>query len=188
MQKRLIRRKKLVIDPKYVLVAPPGDDGRYTPLSPDHPVFALVGRISAAWIRVEQALDFCIGALADIEDPITACITAQMMGHAPRCLSIKALAHWRGLTEVEEFVATLNNELFDAADRRNRAIHDKFLVHGLDEKLFKDHRMSKKELHYGLKEYDYTELNKSISIIEQKLAKCHKLLEMIRDKVYFYEP
>ena len=189
MTKRLIRRKRLKIDPERLLVAPKGDGTDvWTPAPPDHPVYALVGQISARWTWLEQVLDFCIGRLADIQDPIVACVTAQMMGHAPRCLTIKALAHWRGLAEIEDEAERLNNELYRASEKRNRAIHDRFVVQESDGRLAKNHRMSKKQLHYGIKEFDQTELNQALAQIELKINHCHQLLKMIEDQAYIDVP
>jgi hypothetical protein len=104
------------------------------------------------WSSVEELLDGCIGMLADTHSPaITACITAQMMGHIPRCLTIKALAHWRGLPEIEKAMDGLQNSLFEASELRNRAIHDLLLIETKTNDTFKQHRMSKKDLQYGLK-------------------------------------
>jgi hypothetical protein len=182
-----IIRKKLEIDPKYRLVVPKGDGtGHWMPLPIDHPVYPLIGQISARWAHLEQALDFCIGTLADIQDPITSCITAQMMGHVPRCLTIKALAHWRGLPEIVKDTDILQNSLHDVSERRNRAIHDIFLVQESDGRLAKSHRMSKKELEHGLKDFDESDLRETISRIDVKINECHLLLLKIRDQVYLY--
>jgi hypothetical protein len=166
-EKRLIRRQRIVVDPKNLIYATPENTTVYKPPDPDHPVYSLVGQVAMRWSRVEQSLDFCIGMLADIGDPITACITAQMMGHVPRCLTIKALAHWRGLPEIERAAEQLQQSLFEASDLRNRAIHDQLLIENKTKETFKNHRMSKKELQFGLKPFDDAELKRAIDLIDQ---------------------
>src|SRR5437868_3372931 len=104
MEKRLIRRKKLVVSPNRVVTATEDTTTTYVPPPSNHPLYAMVGEISMRWSFLEQLLDASISALADIGPEITACITAQMMGHAPRCLTIKALAHWRGLPDIVKSV------------------------------------------------------------------------------------
>jgi hypothetical protein len=185
MTKRLIRRQRLVIDPRYVLTAT-GEGPKYVPPPTEHPVYALVGEISMRWSFVEQLLDFCIGTLADTEPQITTCITAQMMGHVPRCLTIRALAHWRGLSEVEDAAVRLQNKLHEASELRNRAIHDRILIKTDTKATYKDHRMSKKELHYGLKEFDKSELEQALQLIDQRRIDCSNLHTKIREQVYDY--
>jgi hypothetical protein len=186
MERRLIRRKKLVPDPKRTIVATEENTTSYSPPLPNHQVYALIGQITMRWSFVEELLDNCIGTLADTEPAITACITAQMMGHAPRCLTIKALAHWRGLHEIEKAIDGLQNKLFEASELRNRAIHDRLLIKTKTKATFKEHRMSKKELHYGLKEFDDTELNRAIDLIEKRRIDCVNLHTMILEEVYEY--
>ena len=186
VEKRLSRRKKLVLDPRYTIQATEENTTVYSPPSPDHPVYALLGQITMRWSSLEELLDNCIGTLADTHPAITACITAQMMGHAPRCLTIKALAHWRGLLEIEEATHSLQNALFDASELRNRAIHDRLLIESKTKSTFKSHRMSKKELHYGLKQFDDSELKNALNLIEQRRMDCVRLHTRICNEVYEY--
>jgi hypothetical protein len=157
MKKRLIRRKKPVPAPKIAStpgLVPTAGSIRldlenamvFGRPPPDYPVYTLIGQITMRWSSLEERLDNCIGALADTEAAITACITAQMMGHIPRCLTIKALARWRGLSEIEKATDGLQNALFEASELRNRAIHDLILVETKTKAIVKNHRMSKKEL------------------------------------------
>jgi hypothetical protein len=146
----------------------------------------MVGEISMRWSFLEQLLDSCIATLADTGAEITACITAQMMGHSPRCLTIKAIAHWRGLPDIEKAVEKLNNKLFEVAELRNRAIHDQILIESKEQKPYRSHRMSKKELHYGLKPFDEAEFKHALSLIEERRKDCANLLMLIRERVYDY--
>jgi hypothetical protein len=184
MEKRLIRRKRLDPDPKYTISATEENamDLRRPP--PDHPSYALIGQITMWWSFIETRLDSCIGTLADMDPAITACITAQMMGHFPRCLTIKALAHWRGLSEIEKATEGLQNALCEASELRNRATHDLLFIETKTNSTFKVHRMSKKELHYGLKEFDVSELKRTLSLITKRGQDCSNLLTRIHEEVY----
>ena len=168
MEKRLIRRKRLVPDPKYTISATEENTTVYKRPPSDHPVYPLIGQITMRWSNIEMFLDDCIGTLADTEPAITACITAQLMGQSPRCLTIKALARWRGLPEIEKATDKLQKLLFEASERRNRAIHDLLLVETKTNATFKKHRMSKKEFLYGLKEFDVEELERTIDLIKKR--------------------
>ena len=184
MEKRLIRRKKLQPD-RTIWLEPEGVT-TYSPPPSEHPLYALVGEISMRWSFLEELLDIGISVIADLDQVMTACFTAQMMGHAPRCLTIKAIAHWRGLPDIEKAVVTLQNKMFEVSELRNRAIHDRLLIEQKEQVTFRDHRMSKKELHYGLKEFDRAELERTLSLIDDRRIDCSNLLKLIRSQVYEY--
>lgn len=156
---------------------------------PGHTIYALIGQISMEWALVEDILDSCLTALAAHEHvPITHCFTSQMMGHSPRCLSIKALAHWRGFPEIEEAAQSLMNALYDASERRNRAIHDVIYLEHKNKAPYKSHRMSKKESYYGLKEFDVSYYEETIGMIRRRRADCQNLLNLIRSSAYEGDP
>ena len=140
------------------------------------------------WTFLEELLDICIATMADLDPEIVACFTAQMMGHVPRCLTIKALARYRGLPEIEGAAESLRNKLFDVSELRNRAIHDRLLIDTKSRKPFKEHRMSKKELLYGLQPFDKKELERALTLIENRQKDCVNLLSLIRAQVYEYDP
>jgi hypothetical protein len=192
MEKRLIRGKKIVptsADPASAsrrIIIDVKNAMSFRQLPHEHPAYLMIGQITMEWSFLEEILDNCIGTLADTAPAITACITAQMMGHAPRCLTIKALAHWRGLLDVEKATDGLQNALFEASELRNRAIHDRLLIEPTSMATFKEHSMSKKELHYGLKPFDSSELKRAIALIKKRQADCLNLYKNILDDVYEY--
>jgi len=167
-ERRLIRRKRLVANPRYVVAASPQTMTRYVRPPPEDRVYSLVGQIAMEWTLLEQILDGCIAQLADAHATVTACFTAQMIGHVPRCLTIKALARYRGLIEIEQSAEQLKNVLSEAAELRNRAVHDRVLVESKSKSHFKDHRISKRELKFGLKEIDLGTLEVAIDLIKRR--------------------
>lgn len=180
-----IRRKKFVPAPPERTIIATAENTTVLQLPPrNHPLYALVGEISMRWSFLEELLDTGIGTLAGIDAEITACITAQMMGHAPRCLTIIALAHWRGMPDVEEATKKLMSKLFEVSELRNRAIHDRLLIETKNQKTFRNHRMAKGQLRYGLSEFDSKELERVLSIIEDRRKECAGLVNLIREQVY----
>ena len=177
-ERRLIRRRKLPpVKAGRLIVATSANTTHWIPPEPGNRIYALIGQIAMEWTLIENVLDDCIALIVDVNIQIAACITAQMMGHAaPRCLTIKALAHWRGLPEIAKAAERLQNGLFEAADRRNRAIHDRTLIETKERTAFKDHRMSKNELLFGLKEFDVGEFEKAIALIQRRRDDVVKLL------------
>lgn len=186
MEKRLIRRQKLEIDPRYFVTATPESSTSYAPPESGHPIYAQIGEISMRWAFIEQLLDNCITTLADTDPQITACITAQMMGHVPRCLTIKALAHWRGLPDIVKAAESLQNSLHEVSELRNRAIHDRILIETKKKVPFKEHRMSKKDLQYGLKEFDPAVFKRAMELIDKRRQDCVNLGRLIESQVYVY--
>jgi hypothetical protein len=185
--RRLIRRKKFEpAPPERTATVTAESATAYESPPRNHPLYALVGEISMRWSFIESLLDACIGTLADISPEITACITAQMMGHVPRCLTIKALANWRGLPDIEDAATKLQNKLFEVSELRNRAIHDRLLIETREQRPFREHRMSKKELHYGLLPVDPQDLEKTLTKIDDRRKDCAKLFSLIREQVYDY--
>jgi hypothetical protein len=185
---RLVRRERLVPSPGYVVIATEANTTTYTRPPNDHPIYSLIGRIAMEWAIIENTLDGCISQLADTSSEITACLTAQLMGHAPRCLTIKALAHWRGLPEIEKDVEQLSNRLSEASDLRNRAIHDRIMIESKGKTPFRDSRMSRKELIYGLKEFNTEIFEGTIDFIRRRQQDCVKLSNKISEQVYEYFP
>ncbi len=185
----LIKRKRLVAKAPYVVRMTVENTVHFLTPERGHILYALVGQIAMEWTSLEEMLNSCIGVLANhTHAPITACITAQMIGHNPRCLTIKALAQWRGLTEIARETERLRNKLFEVSEQRNRAIHDRILIESEEKTAFKDHRMSKGELHYGLREFDQKKLEQTIEAIRHHHRLCMALLNSIRDQVYEDEP
>jgi|SRR5579862_1748226 len=186
MKKRVIRRKKLEPTPGYVALAGPENTVSYRPPAPGDPLYALVGEIASKWSFVELLLDHCIATLADIDHGITACITAQMQSFYPKCLTIFALASHRGLPKVAEAAERLKGKLSEASEKRNRAVHDRLLIDHKEGRPYKDHRMAKSELIYGLKPFDKSELRSVLALIDKRRVDCLKLHDLIRSEVYEY--
>lgn len=99
------------------------------PLPDEHAFYTLIGRIAAEWARFEHILDQIIWALADGPEDINSCITAQVLSFNGRIKAIKALATYRGqdVSKSKE-MKKINKKLFDLSEKRNRFIHDAWLV------------------------------------------------------------
>ena len=98
-------------------------------LPPDHPFYALVGRVAAEWSQLEHILDLTIWELMGGDKQISACVTAQIMGVGPRCNAIKTLGSARGLSDVllKPF-RTLRGDAYPIADKRARIVHDPWFL------------------------------------------------------------
>jgi hypothetical protein len=59
--------------------------GKELPRQPpkEHPIYALIGQVAAAWAQVDHLLDILIWQLADVDPQAGACITAEITGTLP---------------------------------------------------------------------------------------------------------
>ncbi len=102
------------------------------------PYYLEVGRIVACWAMLEWNMDRIIWDLAGVEQPLGACITAQLSGPTPRLRVIKALvalleAPPELLTKINKF----GSELQVPQEARNRAVHDAWFVGYKSKKVMK---------------------------------------------------
>ncbi|QIE55967.1 hypothetical protein G5B40_11185 [Pikeienuella piscinae] len=103
-----------------------GSMGTYIPLPDAHPLYAMVGRVVSEWAHLEHVLDQTIWTLlSNAAREETACITAQIMGVRPRCLTIISLSEAHGIKpETVKKVRKLMADSFKVSDLRNRWVHD----------------------------------------------------------------
>ncbi len=101
----------------------------HEPLPAGHPIFSLVGQVSSEFARLEHTLDTAIWALAELEPPLGACLTAQIIGVRPRCLTIIALLSHRGFkSDKVKKIRKFMEKTSSLSDDRNRLVHDPWFL------------------------------------------------------------
>ncbi|MGF7163497.1 hypothetical protein FHS85_005166 [Rhodoligotrophos appendicifer] len=154
------------------------------PMPSEHPMFNLVGAISSTWAHLEHVLDLVIWFLADTKPALGACVTAQLMGVAPRCQAIKALGKVRGLSEVTiKKVDHFLNSTHDASNKRNRIIHDPWYVDPTSDETAQFKSMSRNDWRYGIKSVTAEECRSALKIIESRFKDVLTLRRTIVDEV-----
>jgi hypothetical protein len=91
--------------------------------------FEAVGRVSNAWATFEFYTNRLIWWVANVDEPIGACITAQYIGPGPRFRALAALVKLRGGNS--ELIKSINRFSVTAqgvAGERNRWSHDPMFV------------------------------------------------------------
>jgi len=96
----------------------------HEPLPPDHPIYALVGRIASEWARYEGILDAIIWDLCGLQGPTGACVTAQLMSAGPRLVAIRGLLLELRIDASKTELGQIEKRTFDLQVKRNRAVHD----------------------------------------------------------------
>jgi hypothetical protein len=101
----------------------------FKPLPDDHPVYQTVGLIASETARIERLLDQSICNVASVDLKVGACLTGQMIGPGPRWNALLQLARHRGMSEsILKRIKTTQGHSSDYFERRNRAVHDQWLM------------------------------------------------------------
>lgn len=66
MEKRLIHRRKFVVDPRYAVTAKAEFTTIYRLPPKGHPLYAQIGQIAMGWSSIEETLDACISTRSPI--------------------------------------------------------------------------------------------------------------------------
>jgi hypothetical protein len=154
-----------------------------TPLPPDHQVYTLVGRVASEWSRFEHTLDLIICDLANIEPEKGACITAQIMGPAPRLRAIITQLNQIN-TEASSELTKAFRELMhvsqDTAEDRNRLIHDAWYLYtpSGDPGQFKS--MPFKNPQYGIIQVDVDHINNTLGRIRRRQETADALYKRVK--------
>lgn len=157
-------------------------------LPEDSPIYGLVGQVASDWAYLEHVLDLIIWELAGIKQSVGACLTAQMMGHVPRCEAIIALATHRGLDpSIVERADRLKNSLFQVSTPRNRVVHDPWIListtnsrgHFHEPGQFKS--MARKELRFGASKAEIDDIQDLIAKIREKIKDCSDFRNAVSD-------
>jgi hypothetical protein len=165
-------------------------------LPEDDPVYSLIGQITANWAILDHILNQTIWKLADVPEKTGACITAQLSNHSQRIDSIIALARLREMSpNLIDEAKDLKRKLFDAADARNRAVHDPWIEittwtsDGSADRTAQFRSMDKKKLKFGPDDVDTETLKQTLSRVNDRIKDCSKLhskiwsaLEALREK------
>lgn len=153
----------------------------YTTSPPDdHPIYALVGRVAAAWALLEHTLDEIIWALSGMDRVDGACLTAQMMGTTPRYSAIIAQLTLRkdSEPEFEKHLArtqALLNKTYEPQEKRNRILHDVWLADMASDSTAQFRAWPRKQLVYGIRDVDLKDILSTIEDIQKLTASVYAL-------------
>ena len=140
---------------------------------PNHQVYALVGRISATWAQFEHMLDAMIWAMfPEVPQRQIACITSQIMGHRPRYAVLVALLTEQGFPQtLVSRTNKLNGEAESLANKRNRSVHDAWMVAAGSHETYQYKAMPKGDLKFGLHPHDTAQLEMFLAELDEYFAR-----------------
>lgn len=165
-----------------ILISKTGKARALHELPDDAPHYAAVGRIAAAWASLESTLDAEIRQLLDAKPKECACVTAQMMGAAPRLKAIRALCEIKGasstlLNKLNDYL----NRTYTVAEKRNRVVHDPYYVDVNSGQVSQFEVTAQKKLAYGYKPTSLPELEKTLKEIRDHHD---RFILVIRKRIY----
>jgi len=90
--------------------------------------FAAIGKVAAEWAWLEFWIDTKTLELTKIQFEAGLCVTAQVVGSARKLDAYIALARHLGIKKASADLEAFAKDTVGLAERRNRAIHDPWLV------------------------------------------------------------
>jgi hypothetical protein len=142
----------------------------FVSLPPEHPFYALIGRVAAEGARLEHTLDLIIWELAGIDHKIGSCITAQLTGSFGRFNAIEALAAATGFDKAMlRSIAKLAGKTNEVLKSRHRFVHDAWYEGGERTGQFKS--FLAKDQKFGMHEVTEADALKTIEIIREQTSK-----------------
>jgi hypothetical protein len=142
--------------------------------------FAAVGRLVDKWAQLEFAIDQAIWQLANVEQMLGACITAQLIGVNGRLQALRSLLQARGASEPTiKKVGTFAGSLSTLQNDRHRAAHDPRMVHTATGNLERLQITAKNQVVFGFQPEDVDSLSATTAQIAAKVVEFGELFTAI---------
>ena len=145
--------------------------------------YQALGMAADAWAGLELCIDYLIWELMSVDQPIGACITAQFISIHPRLRALQALARLRGANKTADELDTFYGQVSGLAEKRNRLLHDKRLVHFQTKEVSVFHIATKKDLKFGLQREIPQDLLNFRKTVRRKMKEFDELSERIRHEI-----
>jgi len=143
-------------------------DSTEHPYSPKFdPYFTAIGRVANAYSQLEFKMNDAIWELANVARMAGVCMTAQMIGPAPRNRCLLALLEFRNASKalITEF-NKIGKKIEGVAARRNRYVHDPFVLNEDTGEIVRMESTADKSIRHGFMNTEIEELNRLATDIE----------------------
>jgi len=123
------------------------------------PYFTAVGKVANAYSQLEFSVNDAIWDLANVSRSAGVCMTAQMIGPAPRSRCLLALLKFRGASQtlLDEF-NVISKKMEKVAAKRNRYVHDPVVMESDTGKLARMEATADKHIRYGFMAEEVSDL------------------------------
>jgi hypothetical protein len=138
------------------------------PYSPKFdPYFTAIGRVANAYSQLEFKMNDAIWELANVARMAGVCMTAQMIGPAPRNRCLLALLEFRNASDdlITEF-NKIGRKIEAVAARRNRYVHDPFVLNQETGGIVRMESTADKSIRHGFMNAEIDDLNQLATDIE----------------------
>lgn len=137
--------------------------------------YAAIGRVAANWAFLEQEIDdqtVKIGAIPKLQ---ALCLTAQVIGPARKLDALFAVANlYEPPKKLMRELETVAKEITSVAERRNRVVHDPWLLISPKERAFRFEKSARRKLKADLVHYPtrkVAKLAEEIDALTERLSK-----------------
>jgi len=131
------------------------------------PYFTAIGRVANAYSQLEFKMNDAIWELANVARSAGVCMTAQMIGPAPRNRCLLALLKFRKASEalITEF-NKIGTKIEGVAARRNRYVHDPFVLKPDTGQIVRMESTANKIIRYGFMNAEVDDLKRLATDID----------------------
>jgi hypothetical protein len=167
------------------LFFPAISEGGYQRLNDDHPVYHLIGRVTAEWSHLEHVLDRILWHLLGVKPEQAACVTGQLIGTGPRYRAIIAQLTYLKIREpnAEKYIGRvnkLNDAIHGPQEKRNRIVHDEWFADHREEQLAQFRAWPAKDLRFGISPVLRAEIESTVVAIRKLTDRAEQLFKDIR--------
>jgi hypothetical protein len=140
------------------------------------PYLTAIGRVANAYSQLEFKMNDAIWELANVARLAGVCMTAQMIGPAPRNRCLLALLEFRNASNalITEF-NKIGKKIEGVAARRNRYVHDPFVLKEDTGEIVRMESTADKSIRHGFMNAEIEELNQLATDIEKVDAEFDQL-------------
>lgn len=139
----------------------------------------LIGHLASEWNRLELHINYYIWELANVEKLAGACITAQIIPPSSRMRALISLAQYCGASKkLIEKLGKFSVTVEALARRRNRYIHDPWMIQGTPDKVVRLEIVNNRTLVFEFKPENRADLEALIRDIRTAMDRVEELRTM----------
>jgi hypothetical protein len=144
------------------------------------PYYMAIGHIGVAWADFEFALNDAIWELANVDRAAGTCMTAQLIGPAPRFRCLIALLKARRTPQaLLDLFNTMSRDAGSLAAKRNRYLHDPIALQPETGVVYRIEATAEKSLRLGGIPVDLAKLSELIGDIDKIIAEFDNLMRRV---------
>jgi hypothetical protein len=154
---------------------PWGDFEKVAEISETIAHFSVIGLVASEWASFEMALDAATIKLSKLDRNFALCLTSQVIGSGRKVDALISVAKLLGASQIGDDLEKFAKETQTLAERRNRAIHDPWIITNAAHRRFEI--SARRKLKFESKEVGTEEL---IELVEHIINHHRKLSHLAK--------